>query len=516
MIRCFPSLPRRRHILPALALLFAFTLARALAAPPGARPNVLIAISDDQSWPHASAYGCKQVQTPAFDRVASRGTLFRNAICPSPGCSPSRAALLTGMHPWMLEQAGTHASSFPRKFETFPDTLAQHGYFVGMTGKGWGPGSWKASGRTHNPAGPEFQQRKVAQRPSDAISEIDYAANFAAFLSARPKDQPFCFWYGAQEPHRKYDPGSGVRAGKNLAEIPVPPFLPDTPAVRSDIADYLAEVEWFDAQLAKMLRLLEERGELENTLVIVTSDNGMPFPRAKANAYEYGIHVPLAISWPARFVQGRQEDAVMPFVDLTATVLDAAGVAPAAGNTPVGTSWLPWLARNGPAPQRHAFASRERHSSSRFENHGYPQRAVRTEHYLYLRNLHPDWWPAGDPQEYNDNGELGKMGGSYHDIDPGPTLESLRAEGVDATLQRYLHLAVDKRPLEELYDITADPGCLHNLAGDPQHAAVLEQLRAELLAEMKRTGDSRLGRDPEVWETYERFEGKNRRFPPSP
>src|SRR5262245_32846001 len=107
-------------------------------------PNILLAIADDWSWPHAGAYGCQFVQTPAFDRVAKEGVLFTRAFCASPGCSPSRAALLTGRPTWQLEHAGTHASSFSKDLAVYPDVLEAAGYHVGFTGKGWGPGNFKA------------------------------------------------------------------------------------------------------------------------------------------------------------------------------------------------------------------------------------------------------------------------------------------------------------------------------------------------------------------------------------
>ncbi|HEX6985564.1 MAG TPA: sulfatase, partial [Planctomycetaceae bacterium] len=263
--------------------------ARTEAAEPR-RPNVLIAIADDQSYPHCSAYGAA-VRTPAFDRVAAAGVLFRNGFSGSPGCSPSRAALLTGRHHWELKEAGTHASSFPKELAVFPDLLEQAGYFVGMTGKGWGPGNWKASGRDRNPSGPSFDRKKLDA--PEGVSRNDYAANFEAFLDERPDGRPFCFWYGASEPHRPYKPGVGEERGVDPAAVTVPPFLPDTPEVRRDLTDYFAEIEWFDSHLGRMLDLLERRGELAGTLVIVTADNGMSFPRAKANCYDAGWHVPL-------------------------------------------------------------------------------------------------------------------------------------------------------------------------------------------------------------------------------
>ena len=118
------------------------------------QPNVLIAISDDQAWPHTSAYGCGFVETPAFDRVARGGVLFTQAFCTAPSCSPSRASLLTGRYPWQLEEGGVLWSLLPAKYEVFPDTLEGVGYHIGHTFKGWGPGSIEMSGRTRNPAGP--------------------------------------------------------------------------------------------------------------------------------------------------------------------------------------------------------------------------------------------------------------------------------------------------------------------------------------------------------------------------
>jgi len=484
---------------------------------PAERPNILIAISDDQSWLHAGAYGCRAVKTPALDRVARSGVLFENAITASPGCSPCRASLLTGRHHWQIEHAGTHASSFPTRYVTFPDVLEGAGYFVGMTGKGWGPGNYRISGRLRNPAGPSFTKRKVTV-PHKGINANDYASNFADFLEARPPDQPFCFWYGASEPHRVYEPGVGEKLGKKLSEIEVPPFLPDAPEVRSDIADYLAEIEWFDRHLDRMLSQLEQAGELADTLVIVTSDNGMPFPRAKANLYEYGIHMPLAIAWPAQVPGGRTVDDVIGFVDITATILDAARVEHPGrrGAAPrlAGNSFLELL-RSGKSGlveggRRVALSGRERHSSSRADNLGYPGRALRTDGYLYIRNFHPERWPAGDPQTLGN-----PLHRAYHDIDGGPSLSFLVDHREQAQWSRFFHWAVDQRPGEELFDIRGDPGCLKNLALDAAYGQTLKELRAVLEEILTRTGDPRMGKDPEIFDTYPRY-SPIRKFPPSP
>lgn len=483
------------------------------------RPNILFAISDDQSFPHASLYGDKVVSTPAFDRIAREGVLFTNAFSASPGCSPSRAALLTGRNCWQLEDAGTHDSGFPAQYVVYPDLLEQAGYFVGHTGKGWGPGNWKVSGRTRNPAGPAFSARKLAP-PTDGISKNDYAANFADFLAQRPKGQPFCFWYGGQEPHRTFEKGSGLKAGKKLEDVQVPAFLPDTKEVRSDLLDYALEIEWFDQHLGQMLQALEQAGELDNTIIVVTSDNGMAFPRAKANLYEYGFHVPLALRWGNQVKGGRVINDVVSLIDLAPTYLEALGIKPpsaANGQYPMeGRSLMNILlsdkeglvdpARSG------AYAARERHSSARWQNLSYPQRSLRSKQYLYTRNFKPERWPAGDPQKYEPDGTLGPMHHAYHDIDACPTHDFLVQHREDPKIGKYLQLAVDKRPEEELFDITRDPACLHNLAPDPAFKKVLVQHRNQLGAYLMQTGDPRVTGKGDIYESYVRY-SPIRQFP---
>lgn len=479
------------------------------------RPNILIAISDDQSFAHTSAAGYRAINTPAFDRVAREGVLFSTAICSSPGCSPSRASLLTGRYPWQLEHAGTHASEFPKKFQVYPDLLEQAGYFVGFTGKGWGPGNWQVSGRARNPAGSQYSQRKLDRRPATGCSDNDYAANFRDFLADRPQNRPICFWYGAFEPHRGFEKGSGARLGKDLNDADVPPFLPDMREVRDDLLDYCLEIEHFDTHLGRMLDLLEKNGELENTIVVVTSDNGMSFPRAKANCYEFGIHVPLAIAWPRRVPPDRVVDDPVSFVDLAPTFLAAAGVKPAPEI--VGKSLLALLTstKQGTVePSREmVFSARERHSSSRWNNLGYPQRAIRTRQYLFVRNFCPDRWPAGAPQEINPDGTLGPLHGAYHDIDACPTLSLLVARRDDPQISRFFHLSVDKRPAEELFDIQQDPSCLNDLASDPKHADIKQQLHDKLDAYLRETHDPRILDGGDIFETYRRY-SPLREFPP--
>lgn len=516
----FPSLVASR----AAACLFACLIALGACSPSpesadrpyrleeGKRPNILFVISDDQSYPHASAYGEQWIQTPAFDRIAREGVLFTQAYTASPGCSPSRAAILTGLNCWQLEDAGTHASAFPKQYRVYPDVLETLGYHVGFTQKGWAPGNWEISGRTRNPAGEPYQARKLTA-PTAGISQNDYAANFLDFLSDRNEDQPFCFWFGPAEPHRVFEEGSGLASGKDPLAVNVPAFLPDTPEIRSDLLDYALEIEWYDQHLGKMLAHLEAIGELDNTLIVVTADNGMAFPRAKANMYEHGIHVPLAIRWGNWVKPGRVEEGLVSLVDLAPTFLEAAMGEDFEGylaeNRMEGLSLVRSLISETPSkhhdPTRAVFSSRERHSSSRWNNLGYPQRAMRTGNFLYVRNFKPERWPAGAPQKYEADGSLGPEHGGYHDIDACPTLDFLIENREVPEFQAYFHLAVDRRPEEELFDLNTDPYCLRNLVAEPAYKQDLEKVRTDMESYLLETGDPRMTAEGEIFESYIRY-----------
>lgn len=475
------------------------------------RPNIFIAISDDVSFPHASAYGCDMVHTPAFDSIAKNGILFNNAYCCAPGCSPSRAAFLTGRHIWMIEEAGTHASYFQKQYTTFPEALQQAGYYTGSTGKAWGPGNFKQGGRSDNPAGQGFSGKKRG----------DHVAGFESFLNQQPEDAPFCFWFGGHDAHRPYAKGSGIESGLDPASVDVPGYLPDHPDIRSDLLDYAFEVNRFDNDVNQMLKLLEANGELENTLVIYTSDNGMPFPRAKANCYDSGIHMPLAVSWPKQFPGDRTSDDLVSFVDITATIYEATGVNSPTEFPVAGRSLVDELKtdKTGVLNSDREFivAGRERHSSSRYNSLSYPIRAIRTKDWLYILNFTPNRWPAGPGLKYTqatydrDNNliastESGPHSG-YHDIDACPSLDFLIQHADDPEYSRFLQLSVAKRPQQELFHLPSDADCLKNLAYEPEHSKIRDQHFSTLMKELNRTGDTRTTTDGSVWETYPRVSG---------
>ena len=437
-------------------------------------PNILVIIADDWAWPHAGVYGDNVVKTPTFDRIAREGVLFRNAFAAAPSCTPSRASLLTGRPPHALAEGGNLWGYLPERFEVYPDLLEQAGYAVGHTRKGWGPGDFKAGGRGRNPAGPLF-------------------ASFEDFYKQSPKDKPFCFWFGSQDPHRPYEAGSGAASGMKAEAVKVPGFLPDTPQVRSDILDYYFEIERLDREAGDILRTLEQDGRLDNTLVVFTSDNGLPFPRAKANLYDGGTHVPLAVRFPRRAKAGQQRTDFVALTDLAPTLLDAAGLTPPASMA--GRTLMPLLEGSKQPDRDRVFVERERHAQVRRGDFSYPARAVRTGDFLYIRNYRPDRWPAGDPEMYFSVGPFG-------DIDGGPSKDLVLQRRDDPAVAKFFALATSKRPAEELYDLRKDPDQLENVAGRREYEADQKRLRAMLEKWMRDTGDPRITQDDDRWDKY--------------
>jgi len=433
-----------------------------------ARPNVVILMADDWNWPQSEMVADPNLRMPTFDRIVREGVRFDNAFVNAPSCTPSRAALLTGMHPWQLE-TGVHLwGALPAKFDTYTDALERAGYLVGYSGKGWGPGFMEETGRGYNPAG----RIVVGPAPGRPWDSADRVAGFEDFLARRDGDQPFHFWFNTGEPHRPYEWQSGIDRGMRLDEIVVPPTLRDTEATRTDLADYFYEVEIFDAAAGEIVAQLERAGELENTIVVITGDNGMPFPRAKATLYDLGTRVPLAVRWPARFAGGRALEDFVTLADLAPTLLEAAGLEPLPQMS--ASSFLPALtsSRSGlfDPDRTRAMAGIETHCGR------YPMRSLRTAEYLYIRNFEPER-PVNICAEYWET-----------DAGHNPSWIAAMELPEDADIVRRI---VDRRPAEELYALAEDPYQFDNLADVAEYSAIREQLAAELADALKRTGDPR-------------------------
>lgn len=441
-------------------------------------PNILFILADDWSFPYASIYGDSTLRTPNLDRLAKHGMLFTNAYCASPSCTPSRAAMLTGKYPHNLGEGVNLCGRLDHTIPTYVQLLRKEGYKVAFDRKGWAPGDFLKMGYTENPAGDSAK------------------LGFGPFIDQLPNNQPFFFWFGTNDPHRPFDLGSGKKLGIDPQKIHLPKFLPDTPEVRGDVADYLSEVERLDTEIGELLNKLERSGKLENTIIVVASDNGMPFPHAKANLYDYGTHIPLLIS---RFdgTKPGQNDSFVNLIDLMPTFLDWAGVRERPSVD--GISLVPVLSGKKTVHRSEVFLERERHCLCRAEldsGAGYPMRAIRTNDFLYIRNFRPNRMPAGDER-------IAHTPSEYGDVDGGPTKVYMMDHRKEAAVQSLFELGFGKRPAEELYVLKADPYNLHNQAANAQYASIKKELSQRLTQWMQQEHDPRLGGGGDQVDRYE-------------
>lgn len=446
------------------------------------RPNIIFAIADDWGWPHASVYGDPVVKTPAFDRIAKEGILFEHAYISSPSCTPSRNAILTGQYHWRLGYGGNLWSILDTRHMTYPHLLAKAGYHTGHWRKSYGPG--RLDGWDTHPAG-------------------EVSGDFEKFLKNRPKDRPFCFWFGASDPHRPYTAGSGKAKGMDLSKIKLFAHYPDSETVRSDVADYYFEVERWDGDVEKVLDLLDREGLAENTIIVMTGDHGMPFPRCKGNLYDSGARVPMAVRWPKGIRKpGRIVTDFVSTTDLAPTFLDVAGVPVPSAMT--GRSWgnifASTMGGRVDSSRSYVLTGKERHVAAQEDpdGGGTPMRAIRNDDLLLIRNFRPDRWPAGTP-----NWQSGFIPGAWlADCDNGPTKTYMvDNRDRDEEYRFKYELAFGKRPEFELYDLKKDPDQLRNVADQKEYQTVLKDLNRQLEADLKATDDPRiLGRGQEVFD----------------
>jgi len=481
-----------RTIFLSTAFYLAFTACSVQSRQDVPKPNILFCIADDASMKSFGAYGCDWIKTPAVDRLAREGAVFTNAYNCNPKCAPARACLVTGKYSWQLKEACNHWPHFPSEFEFYPHLLLDSGYHVGFTGKGWGPGTYDTE---DNPAGPVYNKIRL-KAPYNGINSTDYAANFEVFLDENIEGKPFCFWLGAFEPHRKYELDSWKKEGKKLEDAKLPEFYPDNDTIRGDLQDYAIEVEWYDTHIGRAIQALEERGLLKNTLILITSDHGMPFPRVKGQIYEEGFHVPLVAYWKGFIKPGREISDFVSFPDVAPTIMEAAGFKPHQQMT--GKSFLPLLIseKSGRVDERrdHVLLGKERHDTGRANEDGidlgYPVRALRNDKFLYVRNFKPERWPVGNP-EYN-----------YRNCDNSPTKSYLTNLKPGDDTYRFFEMSFGKRPEEELYNIQNDPDCMVNLAEVSEYAEIKGQLRKRMEEELTLQGDPRILGNGDIFDGY--------------
>ncbi|NND09343.1 MAG: sulfatase [Saprospiraceae bacterium] len=440
-------------------------------------PNFLVLLSDNHYYEHLSCYGDAVVRTPHIDSIAEKGVRFTQAFCASPSCTPARAAMLTGQDIWRLGQGANLWSTLADDIPTYTDLLEGHGYLVGHDRKGWGPGNFKAGGRTRNPAGHTFK-------------------DFATFLEEGMGERPWSYLLSSRNPHRPFEYGKGVDSGMDLSKVRVPPYLPDDSIVRADICDYYYQIQAFDVEVGEALALLRDAGQLERTIIIICGDNGWMMPRGLANLYDFGTRVPLVISWPAQFPARRVVTDLVSLNDIAPMILQVAGVSiPEEMNA---RSLLPLLTsqQQGKTSFSRSFLvmARERHAICRQGGLGYPGRAIRTDSFLYIENLFPDRWPAGDPPLFGDI-DLHMLQGKS------PTKEYMMLNKDDPKVRPLYELAFMKRPLAELYNLKKDPFQMKNVAASPTYSNVKRRLKEQLWNYLQETKDPRALGKSVTWDT---------------
>ncbi|MEM0925916.1 MAG: sulfatase-like hydrolase/transferase, partial [Planctomycetota bacterium] len=342
--------------------------------------------------------------------------------------------------------------------------------------------------------------------PAKFISANDYASNFDDFLNTVETGRPFCFWYGSTEPHRRYEYQAGVnKGGKSLESISeVPGFWPDNEVVRNDMLDYAFEIEYFDRHLGQMIESLERRGLLANTIIIVTSDNGMPFPRVKGNCYELANHLPLAIMWPNGIRQpGRHIHDLVSFIDFAPTFFDAAGIDWKRSGMPdtTGFSLLPVFQNMQTKPHREfVLIGKERHDIGRPGDAGYPCRGILSDDFLLVQNFKTDRWPSGNPET------------GYLNTDGSPTKTEVLNLRRDGGSKAFWQACFGKRPATEFYHLTVDPHCLTNLDADERYATEQDRLTRLMFETLRSEGDPRVLGQGDQFDAFPNANPKDRGF----
>ena len=519
--------------LPALLLL---CLPLALHSADAPRLNILFVFADDWGR-YASAYAAvdgqpsinEVIKTPNVDQVAREGVLFRRAFVNAPSCTPCRSSLLTGRFFFNTGRGAIlNGAVWDPAIPSFPLLLRDAGYQIGKSYKVWSPGTpadapiggqqyaYEKAGRAPNNFSEEATTMVAAGSTVEAAREkiLDQVrGNFDAFLADRKPGTPWLYFFGPTTTHRTWIKGSGKKLWgiePNALKGKMPEFLPDVPEVREDVADYLGECQAVDAYVGVLRKKLAEIGELEHTVIVVSGDHGMPgVPAGKCNLYDHGTSVSLAIRWPGGKA-GRVVDDFVCLPDLAPTFMEIGGVPPPAGL--YGRSLLPLLKSDKSGQIDPARASvitgRERHvGTAREENKPYPMRALRTDHFLYIRNFAPDRWPMGTPNSASEPGSPPPLEvlerdtyAAFPDMDASPTKAWLIWHREDPKWKWLSDFAFGKRPGEELYDLRKDPHEIHNLAADPAYAAEKEKFAAQLMKTLTDAGDPRVTGDGQTFE----------------
>jgi N-sulfoglucosamine sulfohydrolase len=437
--------------------------------------NIVLVVTDDQGQ-DAGCYGNPVLQTPNLDALAADGTRFTNAYCTTASCSPSRSVILTGLFnhangQYGLEHAYHHFSSFSN-VKSLPAMLEAANYRTARIGK------------YH--VGPESVFHFHKQLPGNSRSPVEMADNCRELIAAE-SDRPFFLYFCTSDPHRAavakglpHKPNSfgNQPSGKSAPgvepvhykpeDVIVPPFLPDTPACRAELAQYYESVSRVDTGLGHLIEILKKTGHYDDTLIIYISDNGIPFPGAKTNAYEPSLRLPCVVRSPEASQRGVVSKAFVSWVDIVPTILDFAGVAASGRKQLHGRSFLPILEQEKPDGWDEIYASHTFHEVTMY----YPMRVVRSGKFKLIWNIaYPLPFPFAS------------------DLFESATWQDALNRGEDFVYGKRTIKNLLQRPQFELYDLEADPDEIHNLASDNNHHAEFAALKEKLHEFQKRTSD---------------------------
>ena len=428
-----------------------------------AAPNFILFIADDMSWEDCGPYGHKGVRTPNLDRLAKEGMTFNAAFVTTSSCSPSRASMLTGKYPHNTGAEQLHWP-LPGRHTTFIQLLRQAGYWTAAAGK------WHLGGevRQHfdvvREPGSAGYQLPVSGKGRMVAEDKSGCGQWVSTLQSRPRDKPFFLWLAALDPHRDYEPNT-IAKPHALTDVQVPPYLPDVPETRKDLALYYDEITRLDQHVGDVLAELDRQNASSNTVILFIADNGRAFPRCKTTLYDSGIRSPWIVRWPGKVNPASRCERLVSSIDLAPTFLQLAGVAVPA----------PFEGRDfSPLFQKLEKPVRDYvHAEHHWHDYDACERAVRDERFKYIRNYFNEL--AGTPPA---------------DAVRSVTFQAMRQLRDTGKLKTGdLNPFTRPRPAEELYDLQSDPHELRNLAQDPAHADTLKRFRGELARWQKDTAD---------------------------
>ena len=424
----------RNHInvFVTVAFLFAmFCCAESKAQQQNDRPNILWIVSEDNS-PLIGAYGDEFATTPNIDQLAVEGVLYENAFAAAPVCAPSRSALITGVWPTIMGTQHMRSTyPIPEMIKFFPKYLREAGYYTSNNSK---------------------KDYNTVDQP-EAWDESGIQATY----KNRKEGQPFFSVFNLTVSHESslHEPVENLL--HDPEKVPVPPYHPSTPEMKRDWAQYYDKIEMMDAQVGELLKELEEAGLADNTIIFYYSDHGGALGRSKRFMYESGLHVPLIIRFPERFQHlapgraGSRTDRLVTFVDFAPTILSLTGIP-----VPEYMQGEAFLGKQQSEPREYAYSFR-----GRMDERIDMVRSVRDKRYRYIRNYLPH-----------------KIYAQYIEyLWRAPSMQSWERAYRAGELNEVQAKFWGAKPVEELYDVEADPHNIKNLAADAQYASVLQRMR---------------------------------------